>query len=166
MLQMRGACRALPSSLVWMASCVTCDLVARRDRGEAPPWDLILRTDQWDVVHAFGTKVEGWLVLVLRRHETSVANLSNDEASELGPLLKRVSTALHTVFDCPKTYVAQFAEAADHPHVHVHVIARHIDQPAEWKGPGIFVHALGVDPSEEVSERRRNEIAAAVAGAL
>jgi diadenosine tetraphosphate (Ap4A) HIT family hydrolase len=70
------------------------------------------------------------------------------------------------VLGCAKTYVAQFAEAADHPHVHVHVIARHPDQPAEWKGPGIFFHGLGVDPAEEVPEARRNEIASQVAAAL
>lgn len=145
---------------------MTCELVARRDRGDAPPWDMIHRTEHWDLAHAFGTKVEGWLVLVLRRHETSMADLTDEEASELGPLMKRASGALGTVLDCPKTYIAQFAEAADHPHVHVHVIARHAEQPTEWKGPGIFFHALGVDPSEEVSEARRNEIASSVAAEL
>lgn len=56
-----------------MTRCATCELVARRDRGEAPPWDMILRTEMWDVAHAFGTSAEGWLVVVLRRHETSLA---------------------------------------------------------------------------------------------
>ena len=149
-----------------MSACVTCELVARRDLGEAPPWDHIHRTAWWDLAHAFGTSVEGWLVLVLRRHETSLANLTDDEAAEVGPLVKQASAALEAVLGCPKTYVAQFAEAADHPHVHVHVIARHRDQPAEWKGPGIFLHGLGVDPNDEVSEERRNQIAAAVAAAL
>lgn len=146
-----------------MASCVTCELVDRRDRGQSPPWDSVHRTDHWDVVHAFGTSVEGWLVLVLRRHETALADLTDAEAAELGPLIKRVSKALQHVVGCPKTYVAQFAEAAEHPHVHVHVIARQADQPAEWKGPGIFIHALGLAPGDEVSEERRNEIAVGVA---
>lgn len=144
--------------------CVTCALVTRRDDGEAPPWDMILRTDLWDVVHAFGTSVEGWLVLVLRRHETAVADLTDDEAAQLGPLIKRVSAALHTALGCQKTYVAQFAEAAEHPHVHVHVIARHADQPSEWVGPGIFFNGMGGE--NEVTETRRNEIAAAVAAVL
>ncbi len=145
---------------------MTCALVARRDRGEAPPWDLILRTAYWDVAHAFGTAVEGWLVLVLRRHETSVGRLTEEEAAELGPLIRQFSVALEQALGCPKTYVAQFAEAAEHPHVHVHVIARHENQPAEWKGPGIFVHALGGDGPDEVTESRRDEIAAAVTAAL
>ncbi len=149
-----------------MSGCVTCDLVRRRDRGDAPPWDLIHRTASWDVVHAFGTCVEGWLVLVLRRHETTVASLSDAEAAELGHLIKRVSVALQETFDCPKTYVAQFAEAAGHDHVHVHVIARHDDQPDTWRGPNIFLQALGVAPEDEVTETRRNEIAAAIAPRL
>ena len=73
-----------------------------------------------------------------------------------------MSAALESTLGCAKTYVAQFAEAADHPHVHVHVIARQHDQPEEWKGPDIFRHALGVKASEQVPEERRNEIAAAL----
>ena len=69
-----------------VSTCVTCDLIARRDRGEAPLWDSIRRTPGWDVVHAFGTTVEGWVVLVARRHITAVADMSDEEAETLGPL--------------------------------------------------------------------------------
>lgn len=145
---------------------MTCQLVDRRDAGEAPLWDRILRTELWDVVHAFGTSVEGWLVLVLRRHAEAVAELTEAEAVEMGALARQTSIALGEAMGCPKTYIVQFAEAAEHPHVHVHIIPRYADQPAEWKGPGIFFHALGVDPADEVSEARRDEIAAAVAPLL
>jgi hypothetical protein len=50
------------------AAVVTCELIARQDAGIAPPWDAILRTDYWDIVHAYNTSLPGWLVLVLRRH--------------------------------------------------------------------------------------------------
>ncbi len=56
-----------------MANCVTCELIKRRDRDESPLWDSIYRTPSWDIVHAFGTTIEGWIVLVARRHITSVA---------------------------------------------------------------------------------------------
>jgi diadenosine tetraphosphate (Ap4A) HIT family hydrolase len=85
-------------------------LVARRDAGHAPPWDLIVRTPNWDIVHADGTSVEGWTVLVARRHLTAVADLTDAEAAELGPLIKHVSRALHETVGCVKTYVVQFAE--------------------------------------------------------
>ena len=142
-------------------TCKTCELVARRDAGEAPPWDSILRTPGWDVVHAFGTSIEGWTVLVVRRHITSVADLTDAEALELGPLVKAVSAALQAAVGCVKTYVAQFAEDPMHPHVHVHVIPRAPDQPDDARGPRVFSR-LGVPDAQCVLELRMNEIAAAV----
>ena len=148
-----------------MSECVTCALVARRDRGEAPPWDRILRTDHWDVVHAFGTSLEGWLVLVVRRHITAVSALSEAEADELGPLIKRASAAIQEVVDCDKTYVAQFAEHPDHPHVHVHVIPRRRDLSDEHKGPRVF-DLIGVAEQETVPGARMDEIATAIRARL
>ncbi len=60
-----------------MTACRTCELIGRRDSGEAPPWDRIVRTLGWDVAHAYGTSVEGWMVLVVRRHITAVAELTD-----------------------------------------------------------------------------------------
>lgn len=144
---------------------MTCELVARRDAGEAPLWDRILRTDRWDVVHAFGTALEGWLVLVVRRHITSVADLTEGEAAELGPLIKRVSSALQEVTGCDKTYVAQFAEHPQHAHVHVHVIPRPNDLSDELRGPRVF-SLLGVPDDDAVPEARMDQIATALAARL
>lgn len=141
-----------------MVDCRTCELVARRDSGGAPLWDFIGRTPGWDIVHAYGTSVEGWIVLVARRHITALADLTDDEASELGPLVRSVSRALHQTVGCLKTYVVQFAEHSQHPHVHVHVIPRSAGLPEEQRGPGIFA-LLGVDRDHRVPEARMNEIA-------
>jgi len=124
-----------------------------------------LRTPHWDVVHAFGTSLEGWLVLVVRRHITAVADLTDDEAAELGPLIKRVSAAVQDVTDCDKTYVVQFAEHRDHPHVHVHVIPRPRDLPHEHQGPRVFAR-LGVPDDAAVTEARMDEIAAQIQARL
>lgn len=148
-----------------MSDCVTCQLVERRDVGEAPPWDTIRRTPHWDVVHAFGTAVEGWLVLVVRRHLTSVADLSDPEAAELGPLIRDVSRAVQRAVDCDKTYVVQFAEHPQHPHVHVHVIPRARDLPDDRQGPRVF-GLLGVPDEDAVPADRMDEIAALVAAEL
>lgn len=142
--------------------CRTCELVARRDRGEAPPWDLIFRTGSWDLVHCYGTSVEGWLVLISKEHRTAIADLTDAESEELGPLLKRASSALHEAFGSVKTYVVQFAEHPMHPHVHFHVIPRQADHPDDLKGPRIF-QRLGVPDDEAVPESRMNEIAAIIA---
>ena len=144
-----------------MAACLTCDLVRRRDEGQAPLWDRIQRTAHWDLVHSYNTSLPGWLVLVARRHVAAIDELSDAEAAELGVLLRRVSAALRAVTGCAKTYVVQFAEQAEHPHVHFHVIPRMTDQPAERRGPGVFGY-LGVPEAERVGEEQMNAIAAAI----
>jgi diadenosine tetraphosphate (Ap4A) HIT family hydrolase len=141
--------------------CRTCELVERRDRGEAPPWDCILRTPSWDVVHCYGTSVPGWLVLVCREHRTAIADLSDAEANELGSLLKQTSIALRDVLGSVKTYAVQFAEHPRHPHVHVHVIPRAADHPDELKGPRIF-DQLGVPDEDAVPVARMNELASSI----
>jgi len=142
-------------------TCHTCALVAARDTGAAPPWDNIHRTPYWDVVHAFNTSLPGWLVLVARRHIEAIDELTDEEAAELGVLLRRSSAALREITGCVKTYVMQFAEAEGHSHVHFHVVPRMADQPAERRSTKIFGY-LGVSEEERVAEGRMNEIAVVV----
>lgn len=139
-------------------TCLTCILKARRDRGEAPLWDSIHRSEYWDLVHAFNTSLPGWLVLVARRHIEAIDELTDEEASELGVLLRRASVALREITGCVKTYVMQFAEAEGHGHVHFHIVPRMAGQPAERRSTGIFGY-LGVPEEERVSEERMNEVA-------
>jgi diadenosine tetraphosphate (Ap4A) HIT family hydrolase len=80
-----------------MNSCKTCELVERRDKGNAPLWDRILRTPFWDVVHSYNTALPGWLVLVARRHVGAIDELTTEEAVELGTLIQCVSIALKHV---------------------------------------------------------------------
>jgi diadenosine tetraphosphate (Ap4A) HIT family hydrolase len=144
-----------------MKTCKTCELIARRDTGDAPLWDCIHRTPYWDVVHSYNTALPGWLVLVARRHIEAIAELTDEEATELGILLQRASLALKEVTGCLKTYVIQFAEMAEHPHVHFHVVPRMADQPEDRRGTNVFEY-LGMPESERVDEQTMNEIAAKV----
>ena len=96
--------------------------------------------------------------LVVRRHMTAVADMTEDEAAELGPLVKEVSRVVQEVVDCDKTYVVQFAEHQDHRHVHVHVIPRARDLPHEYQGPRVF-SLLGVPDDLAVSAERMTAIA-------
>ncbi len=146
--------------------CQTCDWVNRRDRGEAALWDSLFRTAFWDVVHGQGTSLPGWIVLVLRRHAKAVADLTREEAMEMGSLVLDVSKALPNIVDCEKTYVVQFAEHPLHPHVHVHVIPRAVEMSADERGPAVFSAHLGVNPDREVPEPEKNRIALALRKAL
>lgn len=126
-----------------------------RSDPEAPLWDNIVRTDHWDLVHSYNASIEGWLVLVTRNHRDAIADLTENEAAELGPLMRAVSIALKDITGCAKTYVAQFAENPDHRHVHFHVVAIAEDHPAELRGPRIF----GALSGEPVPEAIRNQLA-------
>ena len=148
-----------------MSNCKTCQLIAKRDSGDAPLWDSIYRTAYWDLVHSYNTALPGWLVLVTRRHIATIAELTPDEAVELGRLLPVVSQALQKVVGCQKTYAVQFAEHPEHPHVHFHVIPVAADLPAERRGPGVFGY-LGVAEEERISETAMNEIATGIRKAL
>jgi diadenosine tetraphosphate (Ap4A) HIT family hydrolase len=144
-----------------MENCKTCELIARRDAGLAPPWDRIYRTAGWDVAHAHRSGLPGWLVIVALRHIAAIDELTAAEALELGPLIRLTSVALKQAVGCAKTYVMQFAEHADHPHVHFHVVPRMPDQPADRRSALVFKY-LGVPENEQVSEAAMNTIGAAV----
>jgi diadenosine tetraphosphate (Ap4A) HIT family hydrolase len=141
-----------------MLVCNTCERITQRDTGEAPLWDNIHRAHYWDVVHAYNTSLYGWLVLVARRHITAIDELTEDEALELGKLIRLVSIILKELTGCSKTYVIQFAEAAGHPHVHFHIVPRMDDLPTDHRGPNIFKY-LGVADEERVSEDAMNQLA-------
>lgn len=141
-----------------MTLCHTCELIERRDTGNAPRWDSIHRTAHWDVVHSYNTSLPGWLVLVIRRHIAAIDEMTDAEATELGTLIRQMSIALKQVTGCGKTYVIQFAEAPEHPHVHFHIVPRMADHPDDHKGPNVFKY-LGVSDEERVSEDDMDKIA-------
>ena len=138
--------------------CGTCKLIKRRDEGKAPLWDSILRTDTWDVVHAYDTSLLGWIVLVPRRCVLAVDELTREEARELGELIRSVSGFLKADLGCEKTYIMQFAEHPEHPHVHFHVVPRIADLPAEHQGPGIFAY-LGVSHDDQLTDDAKTALA-------
>jgi len=148
-----------------MPDCFTCELTTRRDKGEAPLWDNIFRTQHWDVVHSYNTGLPGWLVLVVRRHIVSIDEMSEAEAAELGSLIRQVSLSLKQVTGCLKTYVLQFAEHPQHPHVHFHIVPRMKDQPDTHRGPQIMNY-LKVTETERVDEAAMNAIGGQIRQAL
>lgn len=142
-------------------TCLTCQLLAARATGARPLWDNIYRAEYWDVVHCNSTSWLGWMVLVVRRHITAVADMTEHEAIELGQLQRRVSVALQHATGCAKTYVVQFAEHPQHPHVHFHVIPVMADTPQDQRALNVFKH-LGVPEAQRVSEAEMNRMAAQI----
>jgi diadenosine tetraphosphate (Ap4A) HIT family hydrolase len=135
--------------------CYTCsqehlfDLLPIRER--------IAFDDYWRTAHAIGTALQAWLVLVPRRHVTSVADLTDAEAEGLGSWQVRLSRALHEVTGCAKTYVVQFAEAEGFAHVHFHIVPRLLDQPEDRRGPAVFSY-LAAPQNQQVTVQRMDAV--------
>ncbi|MCG5215442.1 HIT family protein [Streptosporangium sp. KLBMP 9127] len=136
--------------------CYTCDQEAQFDA--LPPRERIAADDCWRVAHAINTALPGWLVLLPRRHVTTVADLTYAEASALGLWQVRLSRALHKVTGCVKTYVVQFAELEGFSHVHFHIVPRMPDLPRELRGPDVF-GLMGRTATDSVPADQMDEIA-------
>lgn len=108
------------------------------------------------VEHAYPCGLEGWLVLILKRHAAALHELTEEEFSELAVLQGRTVRILREVLHCEKEYSVCFAEAEHFRHVHFHMIPRPRDLPAEQLGLGTFsflkVDATGAIPPERVKE--------------
>jgi diadenosine tetraphosphate (Ap4A) HIT family hydrolase len=141
--------------------CHACRL---NDQFESlPPREHIAADDSWRVAHAFNSSLPGWLVLLPRRHVTSIADLTPAEAATLGTWQVRLSQALRTVTGCAKTYVIQLAEKEGFAHVHFHIVPRAADLRAEHRGPAIFHYLTDGDP---LTEPQRDELALSLRAAL
>lgn len=132
---------------------------------QLPPRERIAADPYWRVAHAFNTSLPGWLVLVPRRHVTSIAELTDAEAAALGTWQVRLSRALHDVTGCEKTYVMQFAEQEGFGHVHFHVVPRMPDIPDEHRGPAVF-HYLIRPPGQGINDEHRDDLAASLQARL
>jgi diadenosine tetraphosphate (Ap4A) HIT family hydrolase len=146
-----------------VTDCYSCAGNAEFDR--LPPRDRVAADDLWRVALAFGSALPGWLVLLPRRHVTSIAELTDAEAASLGTWQVRLSRALHAVLGCQKTYVAQFAEAEGFAHVHFHIVPRPAELSRELRGPRIF-GLLGTDESSRVDATAMDNIGMQLAAEL
>jgi diadenosine tetraphosphate (Ap4A) HIT family hydrolase len=144
------------------AECYSC---VQNVTADSPVRERVYIGPGWRIAHAFGGTLPGWMVVVPRRHVTALDELTENEAAELGPLLRDLTAALRETVGCAKTYVALFAEAEGFAHVHFHVIPRMPDQDPEFRGPRIF-GLLAADPARQVTPKVMDQVAADVAAAL
>ena len=137
------------------AGCYSC---AQEAASGVPDREWVWADDQWRVAHAFDSALPGWLVLLPRRHVTALDDLSVEEAATLGPLLRALTAALRAETGCVKTYVVLLAEAEGFAHLHLHVVPRLPDQPADRRGPRVFGY-LGAAAADRVSVAEQDALA-------
>lgn len=100
--------------------------------------EALHRVSGWRVALASDVPLPGWLVAVPDRHVVRLDDLTDTEATGLGPLLRLCSKVLATVTSSTKSYIAFFGEAEGFEHLHIHVIPRAPELAAEMRGPKVF----------------------------
>jgi diadenosine tetraphosphate (Ap4A) HIT family hydrolase len=128
-----------------MTDCYVCHHNALLPES-LPPRERIHDDSLWRVAHAFDSALPGWLVVVSRRHVTSMSELTAEEAARLGPLLSALSRALESFFPARKAYVIFLAEGEGFEHLHIHVVPRREDIPDDRKGPRVFGYLGAAEP--------------------
>jgi diadenosine tetraphosphate (Ap4A) HIT family hydrolase len=96
------------------SSCSICDQVAGRITA---PGGAIYDDGLWLVSHHTGPHTDpGELIVKLRRHCESLADLTAAEATALGPVLRAGVAAIERVVRPERTYVASYNERIRHVH--------------------------------------------------
>lgn len=119
----------------------------------AAPRERVLVTPAWRVI-AHRSALQGWMLLVPRRHIESLHELTVDEAAELGVLIRDATETLIKVCGAQKSYVMQFAEGIRH--AHFSLVPRMANLPTDRIGAKISAYNSADDP---MSDSQRDEIA-------
>jgi diadenosine tetraphosphate (Ap4A) HIT family hydrolase len=100
-------------------SCLACDTVG--------PGGVIAETEGWLVDHCVGPLGVGTLIVKPKRHVLHVAELTEAEAAELGPILQKVSDAVTTLVQPEQVYVTLWSHAGGAPG-HIHFVVQPVTQ--------------------------------------
>ncbi len=92
---------------------MSCDLCQRI---EAAAPDTVVFGDERFVVFQAGD-VPGWLTIATRRHAEGMDGLDDEEATELGRLLRRCAAALRSATGADRIHAVYLGENARHCHV-------------------------------------------------
>jgi diadenosine tetraphosphate (Ap4A) HIT family hydrolase len=122
-----------------MDGCLACDLT----HGRRPlPGGLIHKAGGWLVEHCVGPLGVGTLIAKPERHVTAVADLTEEEAAQLGPLLRRASHVASRLVDADQVYNCLWSHAGGVP-VHIHYVIQPVTraQMSEYgaHGPNLQV---------------------------
>lgn len=103
-----------------MEGCLACDLAAgRRDL----PGGVIHETPLFLVEHCVGPLGVGTLLVKPRRHVTRVSELADDEAAEVGGLLRRAARVVDELIGPEQVYTCLWSHAGRTP-VHIHWVVQ------------------------------------------
>jgi diadenosine tetraphosphate (Ap4A) HIT family hydrolase len=94
--------------------CVLCRRAMALGTAD-PGW--LLRTGHWGVSMHPAVPAPGWIAAQTLRHTEGLADLDDAAATELGPLLARLSAAVTRVTDSERVYTYSLGEGSPHTHM-------------------------------------------------
>jgi ATP adenylyltransferase len=102
---------------------------------------VVHETAHWVVEHCVGPLGLGTWIVKPKRHVTSVGELDDAEAAELGPLLAQTSRVADALVDCEQVYNELWSHAGD-PRGHIHYVVHPVTtEQRERFGKGLNVSA-------------------------
>jgi diadenosine tetraphosphate (Ap4A) HIT family hydrolase len=115
------------------------------------PGPTIYEGKYWMVEHAYPCQYKGWLVIVAKRHITSIHELKHEEFQEYTIILERAVKLLSKEISCEKVYNMTFGEMPGFTHLHYHAVAVPHDLAPELRGAKIF--AFLKEPEKSLSKK-------------
>ncbi len=87
------------------------------------PGGVIHESSHWLVEHCVGPLGVGTLLVKAKRHVTRVSELTEEEAAELGPLLRQTAATVDRLLTPEQVYTWLFSHAGAQP-VHIHYVVQ------------------------------------------
>lgn len=120
--------------------CLACDLSA----GRVPlPGGTIHETRHWRIEHCVGPLGLGTLIVKPKRHVVTVADLTEGEADELGPVLRDSSRVARDLVGADQVYNCLWSHAGGKPG-HIHYVVQPVRHQDISSGTGLYGPALQV----------------------
>ena len=125
--------------------CFACDLAAGR---VSLPGGRLHETEHWLVEHCVGPLGVGTLIVKPRSHVVHVSELSDEEASELGPLLRRTAAVVTKLSKPDQVYVCLWSHKGGVP-VHIHFVIQPVTtEQRNRHGGGAYLQAAMFEADE------------------
>lgn len=113
-------------------TCFFCEIQqGRRPIISGPIYeDDLVYAHHWNEDLDAGPHYLGHVLVETKRHTPDFASLTPGEAQAVGQAITRLSQALKVSTNAEKVYAIFYGEVT--PHLHVHLITRYPDTPAEY----------------------------------
>lgn len=119
-----------------VTGCMSCAVLAGEIK---PPGGVVYEDEFWHVDSVVGPVFwQGFLIIKLKRHCEHLADLTQEEARALGPVVRATCAALTEVLKPAKVYVCSFGDGVKHIHIWI------LPRPAEMR-PGMHWVMLHLD---------------------